>query len=166
VLPEEEGESSGIPFAGVGGLLVEFSTPLAGLPPLPGPLGDIDVNGAYGVRLQIGTTGVRGFADAFGRSTPITTPPSGSGGGGGGASTGGTPTGGGGGGGGGVVAAPTTAASAPPTTAAAEPEPAGFLEDLFAERLGFLYLSFTLAALALCLAPRFSLPARLPSEVR
>lgn len=165
VLPEEEGESSGIPFAGVGGLLVEFSTPLAGLPPLPGPLGDIDVNGAYGVRLQVGTTGVRGFADAFGRSTPITTPPSGSGGGGSG--TGGAPTGVGvGGGGGGVTAAPTTAAPVPPATTVAEPEPAGFLDDLFAERLGFLYLSFTLAALALCLAPRFSLPARLPSEVR
>lgn len=164
VLPEDEGESGGIPFAGVGGLLVEFTTPLAGLPPLPGPLGDIDVNGAYGVRLQVGTTGVRGFADAFGSSTPITSPPS-AGGGGGATGGGGGASGGGGGGTGGAISSPTTVAAVTPTTVAgAEPEPTGFLEDLFAERLGFLYLSFTLAALALCLAPRFSLPARLPRE--
>lgn len=163
VLPEDEGEAGGIPFAGVGGLLIEFTTPLAGLPPVPGPIGDIDLNGAYGVRLQVGTTGVRGFADAFGTSTPITRPatPGTTGGASG-------PAGGGGGGGGGGGIAPTVPASAPPTTVAAvpEPEPAGFLEDLFAERLAFLYLSFTLAAMALCLAPRFSLPARLPAEVR
>ena len=166
-LPEDEGESGGIPFAGVGGLLIEFTTPLAGLPPLPGPLGDIDVNGAYGVRLQVGTTGVRGFADAFGSDDPPITSPASSGGGG---STG-APSGGGGTSGGGTgtgrPVTPTTAAVTTPTTVAeAEPEPAGFLEDLFAERLAFLYLSFTLTAMALCLAPRFSLPARLPSEAR
>lgn len=163
-LPEDEGDANGIPFAGVGGLLVEFTTPLAGLPPIPGPIGDIDVNGAYGVRLQLGTTGVRGFADAFG--SPSTTPrppastPAGAGGGG-------SPTGGG--------VAPSGAVGSPPAPAAtpttappavAEEEPTGFLADLFADRLPFLYLSFTLTAMALCLAPRFSLPARLPAEVR
>lgn len=166
-LAEEEGESNGIPFAGVGGLLIEYSTPLAGLPPIPGPLGDVDVNGAYGVRLQVGTTGVRGFADAFDDAPPVTSAPSTPSGGGGGSaipSSGGGGSGGGGGGGG--SSTPAAPSASMPTTSAATPaaaEPAGFLDDLFADRLGFLYLSFTLTALALCLAPRLSLPARLPA---
>jgi hypothetical protein len=165
VLPEEQGESGGIPFAGVGGVVVEFTTPLDGLPPVPGPTGDADLNGDYGIRLQIGTTGVRGFADAFGASSPITRPPAATG-----VGQAGTPSSGGGAGGGsggptgGASTPPPTAA--PPTTAApvADAAPTSFLDDLFAERLAFLYLSFTLTAMALCLAPRLSLPARLPSS--
>jgi len=41
-------------------------------------------------------------------------------------------------------------------------ERTGLLADLFADRMAFLYLSFTLTALALCLAPKLTLPARFP----
>ena len=41
----------------------------------------------------------------------------------------------------------------------------GFVDDLFSDRLRLLYLAFTLAALALCLAPRLTLPARLPARL-
>jgi hypothetical protein len=37
-----------------------------------------------------------------------------------------------------------------------------FVDKLFGSRLGLLYLSFTLVSLALCIAPRLTLPARLP----
>jgi hypothetical protein len=163
VLPEEEGESGGIPYAGVGGLVVEFTAPVTGLPPFPGPTGDADLNGDYGFRLQLGTTGVRGFADAFSSSTPITRPPAAATGGGASAPSGvgSAPSSGGGGG---VAAPAVTAAPAAAAPAAAAAEPAGFLEDLFAERLAFLYLAFTLTAMALCIAPRLSLPARLPAS--
>lgn len=147
-----KGEEQGIPFAQAQGLLIEFSTPLAGLPPVPGPLGDIDVNGAYGVRLQVGTSGVRGYADTFGADSDdggtdgsFTSPPFDSGGGsfpdlGGPSATGG---------------------SAPPATAV-RPGVQGSISNHWGDRLGLLYLSFTLGALALCLTPRLTLPARFP----
>lgn len=161
VLPVEQGEVDGIPFASAGGVLVEFSTPLSGLPPLPGPTGDVDVNGAYGVRLQLGTTGVRGFADSFDDADPapvggsVVRPP-------GGSAVGGT---------GGFRTAPPPApgagpGAAPDGAAVLEPSPevgrTSALSDLFADRMAFLYLSFTLTALALCLAPKLTLPARFP----
>lgn len=168
-LPTEQGDENGIPFARSSGLTIEFTTPLAGLPPIPIPvLGDVDLNGDYGVRIQIGTTGVRGFADTFDDDgTPDPSPPTSSGGGSGATSspprgsTGVTPGGSTGGG----VTTPT--AGAAPTTAPVgsdtdpDAEPASFLDDGgFADRMALLYLSFTLTALALCLSPRLTLPAR------
>jgi len=163
-LPSEQGEDDGIPFASSGGLLVEFSTPLAGLPPIPGPLGDLDLNGSYGVRVQVGATGVRGFADTFGDDAvpaprdPVT---SGGGGGDGGGSsfTPGTSSSGSG-----SPASPTTAAPVPTgSTDTDDATPARAFSDLVSDRVALLYLSFTLTALGLCLAPRLTLPSRLPS---
>lgn len=161
LLPVEEGEIDGIPAASAAGILIEFSTPISGLPPIPGPLGDSDINGDYGVRLILGTTGVRGFAENFG-SNPLVRPPAGP--------PGGTL-------GGGFMPPPGSVPTLPAATGVpgsgadvggagtvpvASPEPIGFLGDLFADRVGLLYLSFTLAAVGLCVAPRLTLPARLP----
>lgn len=157
-LEVEQGEEDGIPFARAQGLLVELTTPLAGLPPLPGPLGDIDVNGEYGLRLQVGSTGVRGFADAFddgggdgGSDTGATTgafgePPFGSGS---------FPDLGPSGGPGSPDGATVTGGPRGPATG-------GLISDDWGDRVGLLYLAFTLGALALCLTPRLTLPARLP----
>jgi hypothetical protein len=154
-----QGESNGIPFAEAQGLLVEFTTPLTGLPAVPGPLGDIDLNGDYGVRLQLGSSGVRGFADTFvddagedggvvddGFSTDGST---------GGGTFDGLPP---------LTTTPDGSPTAGPDEAAAGPlRP---ISDRFADRMGLLYLSFTLGALALCLTPRLTLPARLPGAAR
>lgn len=160
VLPVEQGEADGIPFATAGGVVVEFSAPIGGLPPVPGPIGDLDLNGTYGVRLQLGTTGVRGFADEFGSDDSSGGPLAGALGGGA-ARPGGLagPTASP------AAGAPSPAPAAPPAAApsAASPGAApGLLADVLADRLPFLYASFTLAALALCLAPKLTLPARLP----
>jgi hypothetical protein len=163
-LPTEEGEENGVPFASSGGLVIEFITPLAGLPPIPFPPlgGDLDLNGEYGVRIQIGTTGARGYADSFDDGAPTTRPPTSTGGGtgtGGGSSA---PPRGSSGSGGAGTPSPTGAAAPTPGPAAVAPEtePTGFLDDGFADRMALLYLSFTLSALALCLAPKLTLPAR------
>lgn len=162
-LEVEQADIDGIPYASAGGLLIEFSTPLEGLPPLPSPIGDLDVNGAYGVRMVLGSTGARGFADSFG-DAPLTS---------GGRSPAVSPTGGssvGGTGGSRLPAVSPSPAAGPAPAPAATPdapaapdlEPAGTLADVFADRMPFLYLAFTLTALALCLTPRLTLPARLP----
>jgi hypothetical protein len=153
-LEVEQGEEGGIPFALAQGLLIEFTTPLADLPPIPGPLGDIDVNGAYGVRLQLGTSGARGFADSFDDET-----------------SGSTDTGGDGfvsppfddGG----TAFPDLGSPGAPSGGSTPPSSPGpgvqrSISDSWGDRLELLYLSFTLGALALCLTPRLTLPARFP----
>lgn len=163
LLPTEQGEIDGIPFATAGGVLVEFRTPIQGLPPVPGPLGDLDVNGAYGVRLLLGTTGARGYAEQFDSSSagsPSVGSPSAVGSG---AFDG--PAGFDAALGGGGAPAPGSAATGSGEVADGGPavERSGALSDLFADRLGFLYLSFTLTAVALCLAPKLTLPARFPA---
>lgn len=151
-LEVDQGEDDGVPYAQAQGLLIEFTTPLAGLPPLPGPLGDIDVNGAYGVRLQVGSTGVRGFADTFDDDT---SPPDG-----GGSSdgigfdegSGAFPD----------LGGPSSPVTGQPPSIAPDPGGTRSVADVWGDRVGLLYLSFTLGALALCLTPRLTLPARLP----
>jgi hypothetical protein len=162
LLPSEEGEVDGEPLASAGGLLIELTAPVTGLPPAPGPSGDLDLNGDYGVRLQLGTTGARGFADAFGDdAAPAPASPVAVGASGGGSSSsasGATPAG--------SSAAP--AAPAPLTGAAPglATEPAGALADILADRLGLIYLAFTLTAIAMGVAPTLTLPARLPGVPR
>ncbi|MDQ2650035.1 MAG: hypothetical protein M3Z03_10835, partial [Actinomycetota bacterium] len=49
-----------------------------------------------------------------------------------------------------------------PPSAGPDPAAARSVADVWGDRVGLLYLSFTLGALALCLTPRLTLPARLP----
>lgn len=159
VLPAEQREDDGIPSASIGGLLVELQAPVAGLPPLPGPTGDADLNGAYGVRLRIGTTGVRGFADPAVEVEPVA-----------GTSDVAAPfdTG--------DLVSPGLPGDAPvavpgeavPAAPAARDErlvaaPASAVSELLADRVRLLYLTFTLIGVGLCLTPRLALPARFPA---
>jgi hypothetical protein len=66
---------------------------------------------------------------------------------------------------GGKVVAPPPQAAAPAAVAAPEGA-ANTIPGLDPARLKFLYLSFTLATLGVCLVPRLALPARLPGRVK
>lgn len=175
ILPATQGiEPSGIAFAQIGGVLVEFALPVSGLPTIPVPhpdgspvpdVGALDLNGRYVGTMQFGATGARGIAASF--DDPVRRPP-GSLGGGGFGPVGGLP-----GSGGGFTPAPAGAvtggaapAAVPPAATPAVPQsPVSFIDELLADRMRLLYLGFTLAALALCIAPRLSLPARLPRRM-
>jgi hypothetical protein len=156
---EQGQDEDGITFARVGGLLISLGVPVDGLPPVPGPLGDVDLNGNYVGTIQIGQAGARAIAGSFddddevtatgGGTTSPVSPSSGSTG----SSTGGQ------------TAAPATPAAPASPAAPAAPADAPVVDaitDLFADRLKLLYLAFTLAGLAICIAPRMALPARLP----
>jgi hypothetical protein len=150
VLPTA-GDVGDTPGASIGGLSIELTTPIDGLPPVPGPTGDADLNGAYGIRLNVGATGVRGFTDRFtddasfepvagsgdagsfdsGLPSPSVEPPAGD--------------------------VPTARPPSTPATPRLQPIASGLLAD----RVRLLYLCFTLAGVALCLTPRLTLPARL-----
>lgn len=162
-LPVEQGvDDDGIAFARVGGLLIEMAVPVSGLPTVPGPLGDLELNGDYIGTVLLGNVGARAIASNF---DPFDVPspplmPGGAGGSLGGDALGSTPTPAG------VSGAPAPGAPASPGAGApaAPGDPTGQpILDLFADRLRLLYLAFTLAALALCLAPGLTMPARLPS---
>jgi len=171
VLPSEEGKEEGAAFARVGGLLIEFERDLQGAPILPGPIGDIDPNGLYRGTIQLGNTAAVGSVpvipdDPLIEDAPIDPPVDAGGLEPGSAAddlgTGGSPDG----------DAPADSAggsAADPgggeeVAAAPQGRPVGFVDDLFADRMRWLYLAFTLAALGLCLAPRLTLPARLPEN--
>ena len=159
-LGTEQGvDEDGISFAKVGGILISMSVPVTGLAPVPGPLGDIDLNGDYVGSVVLGEVGVRAIAGSFeAEARPTTggaTSPA-SPGAGGSTSAGGT-TGGATSPAGGAGTAPAAAPAAPEAEVTADP-----IRDLFADRLKLLYLAFTLAGFAICLAPRMALPARLP----
>jgi len=153
---EQGVDEDGIAGASVGGLLITMRVPVSGLPSVPGPLGDLDLNGDYVGTALLGEVGVRAVANSFDRVAPsvIRSPAAGVPGAPG-VAAGSTGAG---------VAAPDAAGSGP-AAAAPESPAAGVAQpvlDLFADRLRLLYLAFTLAGLALCLAPRLALPARLP----
>jgi hypothetical protein len=157
LLPSERRVDDGVAIANSGGIVVELATPLTGLPPLPGPLGDLDINGSYGLRVQIGTTGVRGYAAGFddvGDATGddegfVETPPLL---GDGGASFPGLPN--------------PPLANRPAGGRTTAPGRGGLLSHDLADRMGLIYLAFTLGAVALCLSPRLLVPARLPGTPR
>ena len=156
---EQGKDEDGISFANVGGLMISMGVPVDGLPPVPGPVGDVDLNGNYAGSILIGQAGARALAGSFddeetttgGRTGPSPVSPLGG-------STGSSSSGGG------ETAAP--AGPAAPTAPAAPEAPADgpveAITDLFADRLKLLDLAFTLAGLAICIAPRMALPARLP----
>ena len=150
----------GSPARRLPGVLVEVTTRADGAPPVPGPLGDIDLNGDYVGTIQLGASGASAGATNFddeviaaGGGHRRSTSPS---------TRGFVPTDAG------VVDArrrhrPSDAA--PPTPAAAGSASQQLLRrvvDTFGGRLGLLYLAFGFAVLGLCLVPRLTLPARLP----
>ena len=158
VLPSEEStDQDGVAVANNGGLLIELAAPLDGLPPVPGPLGDIDPNGLYVASLQIGATAARGAIstfdpDAVEPETPVVD---------GGFDPGSPDLGG-------SIDLPApalpTEPGAPPAVTPAAPTDDSLVRsvtDLFDDRLGLVYLALAFAVLGLCIAPAFS-PARLP----
>jgi hypothetical protein len=155
VLPSAGGDDE-TPGASIGGVEIELVAPITGLPPVPGPTGESDLNGDYGVRLRIGATGVRGFADDLSDLPPLADVGIGIGGD---PSLGSTR---------GIDVAPvgTSDVGSPPPAAEAgadRPVLRAALSDLVVDRLRLLYLAFTLVGIALCLTPRFTLPARFPA---
>ena len=158
VLPSEENpDQDGLAVANAGGLLIEAAVPLDGLPPIPGPLGDIDPNGLYAASIQIGATGARGAISSFDPDPDPTEPPLPDGG-----FDPGTPDLGG------SVDFPLPAVPNEPVTPPAVPATAPTddslvrtVTDLFDDRLGLVYLALAFAALGLCIVPAFS-HARLP----
>ena len=169
-LAVEEGEDeSGLSFARSGGVLVQFDIDARGLPILPGPQGDIDPNGVYTGVILLGQTGATGLSatiedppftagdvsspDLSGADLPIpsdfgfddtSTPPSDSGG---------------------FDDAPADDGETAAPGAAATRRVASLSEALAAGRIALAYLAFTLTAFAVCIGPRFILPARLPGSV-
>lgn len=171
-LAVEDGEENGVAFARSGGLLVEFDIDAQGLPILPGPTGDIDPNGVYQGVMQLGDVGATGISSYI--PEPVFTP--------GGPSTpddfsAGLPVDAGDGfvdgggsdfdpGSGDESSGPATEVASPDVpgspTASSSQQLVSFAEELYAGRLKLVYLAFTLMTLAICLAPRFAMPARLP----
>ena len=148
-------DGTGQAVASAAGILLEVGLNVDGLPSVPGPLGDIDLNGTYGGSVQLGYTGASGAASMFGPDGDPVGDVTGAAGGvdlGGGPVTGGELP---------DLGAPTVppVEGSPP---AVEPERTSVLEDLFGGRLELLYAAFALAVLALCLTPRLAVPARLP----
>ncbi|MBA2609898.1 MAG: hypothetical protein H0U92_13230 [Actinobacteria bacterium] len=175
VLPTEEKLANGGPAsATVGGLLLEFSRDVQGLPLLPSPIGgELDPNGRYTVTVQLASTGANGSAANFGSDgengglTDNLLDTGGdsldaSGGDLGGfadgasfdsgnlnadGSSGGSDVGG---------TAKDAGRSGGPRALASN------VANNFGGRLGLLYLAMVLSVLALCISPRLALTARLP----
>ena len=165
---EDGVDDSGVAFARSEGVLVEFDIDVQNLPILPGPIGDIDPNGVYVGVMQLGSVGVMGIAadiddEVFvpdGPSTPddFSGLPS-SGGDFFTPDTTGSDLG------------PVTGGDVPSSPEVASPDtPSGgpgqqlvsFADELYAGRVKLVYLAFTLMTLAICIGPRFAMPARLP----
>lgn len=151
-------DGTGQAVARAAGLLVELALNVDGLPAVPGPLGDIDLNGTYVGSVQLASTGASGAASMFGADDveptddgDLGSPPDL----GGGFGLGGSPPDLGGG------------ATPPPASGEEAAPPRGPIRaaartDLFDGRLELLYAAFAFAVLALCCTPRLAVPARLP----
>ena len=173
-LPTEEttGKASGPAKASVGGLIISMARDVEGLPPvkLPDPSGQIpvnnvDLNGVYTLTVQLGLTGVLGSAANYGSDEDLTGPIDdalGTDVGGeftdnsfDGTDFGGdTATGGG-----------KTALG--PTRSVGTTQGNTLVRSVannFGGRLGLFYLALMFGVLALCIAPRIALPARLPGR--
>jgi hypothetical protein len=161
VLPLEVDEDrEGVGVASVGGLQIELSRDLSGLPPIPAPppIGSLDPNGTYTGSFLLGPTSVLGLAASFPiEATPdvpfdpgIVDPGLVDGGFGGEVSPSGD------------VAAPVS----PDAPDAPESEQTALrrrlLGGLFDDRIAMAYLGMVFAVLGLCVAPRLTVPARLP----
>jgi len=156
---ETTDDGTGLARAQAPGLLVEVTTHADGIPPVPGPLGDIDLNGEYVGTLQLGESGAAAgaanFEDEVFSPAPVDSSFDAP------VDAGFVPADPG------VVAdesAPTDAlpAPAPASEAPSQQQLLRRVVDTFGGRMGLLYLAFGLSVLGLCLMPRFTLPARLP----
>ncbi len=158
ILDNEEttDDGTGLARALAPGVLVEVTTRADGLPPVPGPLGDIDLNGEYVGTIQLGQSGAAAGAASFDDEllAPIVDPatelP---------IDTGFAPSDVG------PALTDDTVASAPAASGSRPAPPQQLLRrvvDTFGGRLGLLYLSFAFTGLGLCLVPRLAVSARLP----
>ena len=156
---ETTDDGTGLARAQAPGLLLEVTTRADGLPPVPGPLGDIDLNGAYVGTVQLGASGAAASTASFDDAVVVPPPvdvgsdlP---------VDSGFVPVDPG-------VVDPgdVTGGASDPTGTGGDPSSEQqYLRrvvDTFGGRLGMLYLAFGFAVLGLCLVPRLTLPARLP----
>jgi hypothetical protein len=155
---EDPDDGQGQSVASASGLLLDFAIDAQGLATIPGPIGDIDLNGTYVGSIQLGSTGAAAGATSFDDPPlPATDiggvdPGDGSGDIDGGFDPG--PLEG---------PAPAVEEAAPaPVDVPEVPDLLRRIVDPFGGRLGLIYLSFTFAVLGLCVAPRFAVPSRLP----
>ena len=154
---ETADDGTGLARAQAPGVLIEVATQAEGAPPVPGPLGDIDLNGEYVGTIQLGASGASAGSTTFDDEVAVAPPvapafdvP---------ADPGLGPVDAGLG-----PEAPVTDDVPPQSTTFGAPtqEYLRSVVDTFGGRVGLLYLSFGLTVLGLCLVPRFTLPARLP----
>ena len=155
---QQADDGTGLARAQAPGVLVEIKTRADGAPPVPGPLGDIDLNGEYIGTIQLGSSGASAGATNFddevfdpavdtGFDAPVDSGgfvPS---------DLGSVDTG-----------APTED-TAPPEDVQSDSSEQQYLKlvaDRFGGRMGLLYLAFAFTVLGLCIVPRLTLPARLP----
>jgi hypothetical protein len=155
----------GLAFASSGGVVVEFGFPLQGLPTVPGPMGDVDLDGFYEGTMVLGATGARGIAAAippFEVEPVAPIAPDLAGG-----ALPGSPTPGFDAPSAGAPSAPVGSPGTPPGRGGPDTGPTQLASvlDPLVEDLRWLYLAMTLSALGLALSPRFTLPARLPRSV-
>lgn len=162
-LPVEETANKGGPaVASTGGVLLELSRSVSGLPQLPSPIGarqQLDINGKYTVSLQLAATGARGSAANFGADDETEV---------GGESDeflGGDFSDDGDFGlgsdfGSGDDGFPSI--TNPRATGSGNPDSSLVANtvDRFGGRLGFVYLALMFSVLGLCIAPRLAVPAR------
>ena len=126
-----------------------------GLPPVPGPLGELNPNGLFSGTIELGAAGAQGIAasfdDSFSDFGPIDAGFT--------SDVGATD---------GAPLEPTAGDTGGTEVAAPSPDVPGVrrlivaVDELFADRLRLLYLAFTLTALGVCIAPRLTLPSRFP----
>lgn len=157
---EQSTDTDGQAVARTGGVLIEVAFPLDGLPPVPGPLGDIDLNGTYAGSIQIGATAARGAAYTFDPDAVAPEPPVADGG----FDPGVVPPFDGGSVDLPLPALPEQPAAPPAVTPPAAPSEDSLVRsvtDLFDDRLGLVYLALAFLVLGLCIVPAFT-PARLP----
>ncbi len=162
---QEDLDEEGAAVASVGGLLIDFSRAVEGL-----PTDGADLNGVYTGSIQLGRTGVVGAAFSF----PVEEAPAeasaevppgdiASGSGDGGFVDSGSFDPGTLGAGAPAVVPPTAVIAAPTPDRGPPPQQlARVLGDLFGDRLGLLYLALMFSVLSVCVLPPLTLPARLP----
>lgn len=153
---EQTLDDGGQAVASVGGLLVEVATDVQGLPILPGPVGDIDLNGTYVGTIQLGNSAAAAGAVNFDDFVPsVDVPDFDSGGfvadGAGTIDLGALPN-----------PAPAANETAPGSPPAGGPSELVRIFDTFGGRMGLLYLAFAFAVLGLCVMPKLTVPPRLP----
>ncbi len=176
---EEKLENDGPAVASVGGVLVEFTYLADGLPLLPNPITpgqQIDPNGRYTVFVQLAQTGARSTAANFGADdtgegliddfTDVSGDSFDNSDSSGGDFSGGDfaldDSGGSGSGSGSDSNGRTDGGPSGRGLTTGGTRTIASTANDFGGRIGFLYLALMFGVLALCIAPRLALPARLP----